>query len=88
MASSATASYFASHPHGQGALAQVHGYRSAFLVAAAVAVACSPFALVFVRTARLSHTRPHSTFQYVIRQTTQVRRGRVVRQINETLEGA
>jgi hypothetical protein len=42
----------------------------------------------FVRTARLSHTGPDSTLQYVIRQTTQVRRGRVVRQVNETLEGA
>jgi hypothetical protein len=42
----------------------------------------------FVRTARLSHTGPDSTLRYVIRQTTQVRRGRVVRQVNETLEGA
>jgi ketosteroid isomerase-like protein len=41
----------------------------------------------YVRTARLSHTGPDSTLQYVIRQTTQVRRGRVVRQVNETLEG-
>jgi len=219
VAGSATAGYLASHPHGQGALAQVHGYRSAFLVAAAVAVACSLFALAFVRwrrgektpqsgrprsagvmrrpvmdtlevhwpglaahaaglllrlpgpvrrrglasafdraqaafnrgdfqavlalfaddvdyvpppplsrtpirgrtavlrfwqampdryqrstitnlsveqtrprrlvrTARLSHTGPDSTLDYVIRQTTQIRRGRVVRQVNETLEGA
>lgn len=42
----------------------------------------------FVRTARLSHTGTDSTLQYVIRQTTQVRRGRVVRQINETPERA
>jgi hypothetical protein len=42
----------------------------------------------FVRTARLSHTGPDSTLEYVIRQTTQVRRGRVVRQFNQTLEGA
>jgi predicted MFS family arabinose efflux permease/ketosteroid isomerase-like protein len=219
VASSATASYLASHPNGQGALAQVHGYRSAFLVAAGVALACALFALLFVRwrrgekvarsgqpadtgtirrpvmdtlevrwpglaahaaglllrlpgpvrrrvlasafgraqaafnrgdfpavlalfaddvdytpppplsrapirgraavlrfwqampgryqrstitnlsveqasprrfvrTARLSHTGPDSTLEYVIRQTTQVRRGRVVRQVNETLERA
>jgi predicted MFS family arabinose efflux permease len=219
VASSATASYLASHPHGQAALAQVHGYRSAFLVAAAVAVASSLFAVLFVRwrrgekvprasqpasadmmrrpamdalevrwpglashaaglllrvpspvrrrglasafgraqdafnrgdfqavlalfaddvdyvpppplsgtpirgraavlrfwqampgrypqstitnlsieetsrsrfvrTARLSHAGPDSALQYVIRQTTQVRRGRVVRQVNEVLEGA
>jgi MFS family permease len=218
VASTAAASYLASHPHDQGALAQVYGYRSAFLVAAAVAVATSLFALVFVRwrrgenaspsgrprstgvmrrpvmdtlevrwprlaahaaglslrlpgpvrrrglasaldraqaafnrgdfqavlalfaddvdyvppplsrtpirgrtavlrfwqampgryprstitnlsveetrprrlvrTARLSHTEPDSTMEYVIRQTTQIRRGRVVRQVNETLEGA
>jgi EmrB/QacA subfamily drug resistance transporter len=219
VASSATASYVASHPHAPGPLAQVHGYRSAFLVAAAVAAGCALFALAFVRwrrgdkvqrggqrepsammrrpamdtlevrhpglaahavrvvlrmpgpvrrrglasaldraqaafnrgdfqavlalfaddvdyvpppplsrtpirgrsavlrfwqamparyqsstitnlsveetspgrfvrTARLSHAGPDSTLQYVIRQTTQVRRGRVVRQVNETLEGA
>ena len=41
-----------------------------------------------VRTARLSHTGPDSALEYVIRQTTQIRRGRVVRQVNETLEGA
>jgi EmrB/QacA subfamily drug resistance transporter len=52
VASSATASYLASHPGGQAALAQVHGYRSAFLVAAAVAVASSLFALLFVRWRR------------------------------------
>jgi EmrB/QacA subfamily drug resistance transporter len=52
VASSATASYLARHPHGQAALAQVHGYRSAFLVAAVVAVACALFALLFVRWRR------------------------------------
>jgi EmrB/QacA subfamily drug resistance transporter len=219
VASSAAAGYLASHPQGGGALAQVHGFRSAFLVAAGVAVGCSLFALAFIRwqrgekaprsgrprsagvmrrpvmdtlevswpglaahaaglvlrlpgplrrrglasafnraqaafnrgdfqsvlalfaddvdyvpppplsrtpirgraevlrfwqamparyprstitnlsieqtsprrlirTARLSHTGPDSTLEYVIRQTTQVRRGRVVRQVNQTLEGA
>ena len=37
----------------------------------------------FVRTARLSHARVDSTLEYVIRQTTELRRGRVVRQVNE-----
>jgi MFS family permease len=64
VASSATAAYLASHRHGLGALAQVYGYRSAFLVAAAVAVACSLFALVFVRWRRGEKTlrsgRPRS----------------------------
>jgi MFS family permease len=58
VASSATASYLASHPHGQAALAQVHGYRSVFLVAAAVAAGCSLFALLFVRWRRREKTLP------------------------------
>ena len=37
----------------------------------------------FVRTARLSHDGPAGHLSYVIRQTTQLRRGRIVRQINE-----
>jgi hypothetical protein len=36
----------------------------------------------------LSHTGPGSTLEYVIRQTTQVRRGRVVQLVNQTLDGA
>ena len=185
VASSATARYLAGHPQGQAALAQLYGYRSAFLAAAAVAVAGSLFAVLFVRwrrgdrallrmpapmrrrglasafdraedafnrgdfravlalftddvdyvpppplsgtpirgraavlrfwqamadryqrstitnlsieetsksrfvrTARLSHAGPDNTLEYVIRQTTQVRRGRVVRQVNEVLQGA
>jgi len=93
VASSATAGYLASHPHGQGALAQVHGYRSAFLVAAAVAVACSLFALVFVRWRRSEKTpqsgRPRSAnpgVRHPADHTNPARR--VVRQVNETLEGA
>ena len=58
VAASATASYLASHPHGGGALAQVYGFRSAFLVAAAVAAGCSLFALVFVRWRR-GEQAPH-----------------------------
>jgi EmrB/QacA subfamily drug resistance transporter len=42
----------------------------------------------FVRTARLRHTGAGATVEYVIRQTTQVRRGRVVRQVNEIVAGA
>lgn len=49
VASSATASYLAGHPRGQAAVAQVHGYRPAFLVAAAIAVASSLFAAGFIR---------------------------------------
>ncbi len=52
VASSATASYLSGHPRTQAALAQVFGYRSAFLVAAGVAVASSLFALLFVRWRR------------------------------------
>ena len=52
VASSATASYSAGHPHGQAALAQLYGYRSAFLVAAGVAATSSLFALLFVRWRR------------------------------------
>jgi SnoaL-like domain len=36
----------------------------------------------FVRTARLSHQGPGETLEYVIRQTTYVDRGRVIRQVN------
>jgi ketosteroid isomerase-like protein len=39
----------------------------------------------FVRTARLSHEGPSGTLDYVIRQTTDIRRGRVIRQVNEQL---
>jgi SnoaL-like domain len=39
----------------------------------------------FVRTAQLSHDGPAGTIQYVIRQTTDLRHGRVVRQVNEEL---
>jgi EmrB/QacA subfamily drug resistance transporter len=52
VASSATASYLVSHPYSGGPLAQVHGFRSAFLVAAGVAVGCSLLALAFVRWRR------------------------------------
>jgi len=37
----------------------------------------------FVRTARLSHEGPGGPLRYVIRQTTELRAGRVVRQVNE-----
>lgn len=58
VATSATARYLASHSPGQAAQAQVYGYRSAFLVAAGVAVACSLFALIFVRWRRGEKARP------------------------------
>jgi ketosteroid isomerase-like protein len=38
---------------------------------------------LFVRTARLSHERPGESLEYVIRQTTELRHGRVIRQVNE-----
>ena len=41
----------------------------------------------FVRTARLSHERPGESLEYVIRQTTDLRHGRVIRQINEQARG-
>ena len=37
----------------------------------------------FVRTARLSHSGPDGKLDYTIRQTTELRSGRVVRQVNE-----
>jgi hypothetical protein len=40
----------------------------------------------FVRIAKLSHAGQGSTLEYTIRQTTHLRRGRVVRQVNELLE--
>jgi ketosteroid isomerase-like protein len=39
----------------------------------------------FVRTARLTHDGPDGALTYVIRQTTDLRRGRVARQVNEEL---
>ena len=39
----------------------------------------------FVRTAQLSHDGPTGTIEYVIRQTTDLRHGRVVRQVNEQI---
>jgi ketosteroid isomerase-like protein len=39
----------------------------------------------FVRTAKLCHDGRDGTLEYRIRQTTEVRRGRVVRQVNEQL---
>lgn len=42
----------------------------------------------FVRTARLSHTGPYGSLEYVIRQVTQLSRGRVVRQVNEVVPAA
>ena len=39
----------------------------------------------FVRTAQLSHDGPAGTIEYVIRQTTDLRHGRVVRQVNEQI---
>jgi hypothetical protein len=39
----------------------------------------------FVRTARLSHDGPSGTLDYVIRQTTDIHGGRVIRQVNEQL---
>jgi ketosteroid isomerase-like protein len=39
----------------------------------------------FVRTARIAHMRRDGTLEYVIRQTTELRGGRVIRQVNETL---
>jgi hypothetical protein len=41
----------------------------------------------FVRTAKHSHYGREATLEYGIRQTTDVRRGRVVRQVNEQLGG-
>ena len=41
-----------------------------------------------VRTARLAHAGPDGTLEYVIRQTTQLQRGRVARQVNETVDRA
>jgi ketosteroid isomerase-like protein len=41
----------------------------------------------FVRTAKLSHDGREGTLEYEIRQTTDVRRGRVVRQVNEQIAG-
>ncbi len=40
----------------------------------------------FVRTATLTHENSHGRLQYSIRQVTELRSGRVVRQVNETLE--
>jgi hypothetical protein len=39
----------------------------------------------FIRTARLSHEGPAGQLSYVIRQITALRRGRIVRQINEEI---
>ena len=39
----------------------------------------------FVRTAELVHRGAHEELRYTIRQTTELRNGRVVRQINELL---
>jgi hypothetical protein len=39
----------------------------------------------FVRTARLIHDGPSGILDYVIRQTTEIRAGRVTRQINEQI---
>lgn len=68
VASSSAASYLAGHPGGQAAVAQVHGYRTAFLVAAAIAVASSLFAAAFIRwrpadKAALRASRPASAGQ-------------------------
>lgn len=38
-----------------------------------------------IRTARLSHDGPDGTVEYMIRQTTDLRHGQVVRQVNEEL---
>jgi ketosteroid isomerase-like protein len=39
----------------------------------------------FVRTARLVHRAADGSLEYAIRQTTELRRGRVVRQVNEVV---
>jgi len=57
VASSATVSYLASHP-GQAAVAQVYGYRSAFLIGAGVAIASSLFAFLVVRWRRGDKVAP------------------------------
>ncbi len=42
----------------------------------------------FVRTAALTHVSAESSLSYSIRQTTELRSGRVVRQVNEALDAS